>query len=117
MRSYSTARALFSFIEFVAWTVVVAGVILAIVGFGAGNVGGASFGRGGGGALGVILGALPGIFLALFGLIGAAIVQNSRANVDSAEMAGKMLKTAEEQLQFAKQAATVSFAPSASVAP
>ena len=117
MRNYSTARGILSFIEFVAWTVVVAGVIVALLGAGTGNMGGAALGRGVGGAVGGFLGALPGLFVALVGLIFAAFIQLCRASVDTAEMTGKMLKIAEEQLQVAKKTATVSIAPSASIAP
>ena len=117
MRNYSTARGLFSFIEFVAWTIVVAGVIVALAGMSAGNMGGSAFGRGGGGALGAILGALPGLALALFGLISAGFIQNARANVDTAEMTGKMLKIAEAQLQISRSATQPGFAPASPHAP
>lgn len=117
MRNYSTARGLLSFIEFVAWTLVVAGVVVALLGMGVGNLGGASIGRSGAEVLGGALGAVPGIVLAIFGLLFAALVQIARANVDTAEMTGKMLTIAEEHLRVAKKAANVSFAPSVSVTP
>jgi hypothetical protein len=109
-RSYETARAVFSILEFVAWTAVVVGIIVAFAGA---SATGSSFGRNPG--LGVLfLAALPGIALSVVGLIAAAIVQSSRAGADAAEMTGHMLKIAEEQLKVSKEANKASYSPSTS---
>lgn len=100
MRDYSTARTIFSILEFVAWTAVVIGVIVAVTGAGAA-------GRYGGGGAGLVA-AVPGLILSVVGLIAAATVQFYRAGVDTAQMTGKMLKIAEEQLQVSKAAADYS---------
>ena len=96
MRSYETARAVFSFLGFMFWAGVVLGVLVAIVGLGAA---GSNFGRGPG-----ILAAMPGIFIAVISLLGVAIVQNARAGVDTAELTQQALAVARDQLQVSKQA-------------
>ena len=108
-RSYETARTIFGILEFVAWTAVVVGIIAA---FAAASATGSSFGRSAG--MAVFLAAIPGVILSVVGLIAAAMVQNARAGVDSAEMSGHMLKIAEEQLKLSKEAHKASFAQSAS---
>lgn len=110
-RSYETARTIFGILEFVAWTAVVVGIIAA---FAASSATGSSFGRSAG--MAVFLAAVPGIALSVVGLIAAALVQNCRAGVDSAEMSGHMLKIAEEQLKISKEAHKASLAQSASFA-
>ena len=97
MRNYSTARTIFGILEFVAWTAVVIGIIVAIMVASAGGYyTGSAFS---------LAGAIPGLILSLLGLIGAAIVQNCRAGVDTAEMTGKMLKISEQQLQLSRTSA------------
>ena len=97
MRDYSTARTIFSILEFVAWTAVVIGIVVAFMGASAGGY----YSRSAAG----LAGAIPGLVLSFLGLIGAAFVQNCRAGVDTAEMTGKMLKISEQQLQLARASA------------
>ncbi len=94
MRSYDAARGLFSFLAFIAWSAVVVGVIAAF--------GGAQMRTGFGGAVG-IMGALPGIGIAILGLFQVAIIQAARATVDTAEYTQQMLKIARDQLEVSKQ--------------
>lgn len=94
MRSYDAARGLFSFLAFIAWSAVVVGVIAAF--------GGAQMRTGFGGAVG-IMGALPGIGIAILGLFQVAVVQAARATVDTAEYTQQMLKIARDQLDVSKQ--------------
>lgn len=95
MRSYDGARALFSFLSFLAWSMVIVGVILA---FG-GSAAVSQFSR----STSAIFGALPGIAVSAVGLFLIALVQNSRATVDTAEYTQQMLKVARDQLDVSKQ--------------
>ena len=95
MRSYEAARSLFTFLAFIAWSVVVIGVIVALV-----SAAGAS--RYGGGGAG-LLAMVPGIGIGITGFILVAFVQMGRANVDTAEYTQQMLKTARDQLEVSKQ--------------
>lgn len=95
MRSYEAARSLFGFLEFIFWSLVIVGIL---AGLAAANV--ASRGYGGGG----FLAALPGLAVALLGLLGVAMIQNARAGVDAAEYSQQMLKVARDQLELSKQA-------------
>ncbi|MEH6741628.1 MAG: hypothetical protein V7695_24200 [Sulfitobacter sp.] len=94
MRSYEAARTLFSFLAFCAWTVIIIGVLVALVG-----AGGAS--RYGGGA--GLLAMVPGIGIGLAGLLLVAFVQMGRANVDTAEYTQQMLKISRDQLDVSRQ--------------
>jgi len=94
MRSYETARGMFSFLAFVGWSAVVIGVLAAISG--------AQMKTGFGGSVGFV-GALPGIIIAVVGLLNIAIVQAARATVDTAEYTQQMLKIARDQLDVSKQ--------------
>jgi hypothetical protein len=96
MRSYAGARTLFRFLEFLAWVMVVVGVLVAIGGGGAAS----SYGPRGAGMIAV----LPGLVISVFGLLLVAQVQNARAGVDSAEYGQQMLKIARDQLEISKQA-------------
>lgn len=96
MRSYETARSLFSFLEVMAWIMVVAGIIIAFGGASAASL----FSRSSAG----LMGALPGIVIAILGLFMVAQVQGNRATVDSAEYSQQMLKLTREQLEISKQA-------------
>lgn len=95
MRSYETARTLFKFLAFCAWTVVVLGVIVALLG--AGSV--SQYASGGAGLLAMV----PGLGIALAGLLLVAFVQIGRANVDTAEYTQQMLKISRDQLEVSKQ--------------
>ena len=95
MRSYETARSLFSFLAFCAWSVVVIGGIVALIGLG-------SVSSYAGGAAG-LLAAVPGFGIALAGLLLVAFVQIGRANVDTAEYTQQMLQIARDQLEVSKQ--------------
>lgn len=95
MRSYETARFLFSFLAFCAWSVVILGVLVALIGAGGGSkFAGASAG---------LLAMAPGLGIVLSGLILVAFVQMGRANVDTAEYTQQMLKISREQLEVSKQ--------------
>lgn len=91
MRSYDTARAVFSFLEFVTWASVAIGVILVFVGIEEAP------------RNAKLLGATPGILFTLFGILGVATVQAGRASVDSAEYGQQMLKIARDQLEVSRQ--------------
>ena len=95
MRSYEAARSLFSFLGFCAWSVVVLGGIVALLG--AGSV--SQYAGGGAGLLAMV----PGLGIALAGLLLVAFVQIGRANVDTAEYTQQMLKISRDQLDVSKQ--------------
>ncbi|HCP81860.1 MAG TPA: hypothetical protein DIT67_09820 [Octadecabacter sp.] len=95
MRSYEAARSLFSFLAFIAWSVVVVGVLVALVS----AVGASKYGGGGAGLLAMV----PGIGIGITGFILIAFVQMGRATVDTAEYTQQMLKTARDQLEVSKQ--------------
>ena len=96
MRSYEAARSLFSFLAFIAWSVVVIGVIVALVS----AVGASKYGGGGAGLLAMV----PGIGIGITGFILVAFVQMGRATVDTAEYTQQMLKIARDQLEVTRQA-------------
>jgi len=96
MRSYEAARSLFSFLGFMAWSVIIVGVIVAVIG-----MGGASRYGGGGAAL---IAMIPGISIGISGFILLAFVQMGRASVDTAEYTQQMLKIARDQLEVSRQA-------------
>lgn len=95
MRSYEAARSLFSFLAFCAWSVVVIGVLVALIGAG----GGSRYGGAGAGLLAMV----PGIGIAIAGLLLLAFVQMGRAGVDTAEYTQQMLKISRDQLDVSKQ--------------
>jgi len=95
MRSYETARSLFSFLGFCAWSVVVIGGIVAILGAGSAS----QYAGGGAGLLAMV----PGLGISLSGLLLVAFVQIGRANVDTAEYTQQMLKISRDQLEVSKQ--------------
>lgn len=95
MRSYASARTLYSFLEFLGWSVVLLGLVVGLMLVSsAGRYASDSqkfllFLMGGGGSL-------VGLFL-------VASVQNWRAGVDSAEYGQQMLKIARDQLAVSQQ--------------
>ena len=95
MRSYEAARSLFSFLGFIAWSVVVLGVLVALVS----AAGGSRFGGAGAGLLAMV----PGVAIGIAGFILVAFVQMGRATVDTAEYTQQMLKIARDQLDVSKQ--------------
>jgi len=95
MRSYEAARTLFSFLAFCAWSVVIIGVLVALIGAG----GGSRYGGAGAG----LLAMAPGIGIGISGLILVAFVQMGRAGVDTAEYTQQMLKIARDQLEISRQ--------------
>lgn len=96
MRSYEAARTLFSFLAFCAWSVVIIGVIVALIG----ASGGSRYGGAGAGLLAMV----PGIGIAIAGLLLLAFVQMGRAGVDTAEYTQQMLKISRDQLEVSRQA-------------
>jgi hypothetical protein len=99
MRSYEAARGLFSFLGVCSWIVIVFGGVVAFGGLSAGS----SLGRNAG-AMQAMLGAAPGIILAMIGFYGLALVQMGRAGVDSAEYGQQTLQVARDQLEVSRQA-------------
>jgi len=96
MRSYEAARSLFSFLGFIAWSAIIIGGLVALVGAGgASRYGGASAG---------FLAMVPGLAIAIAGFIQLAFVQMGRANVDTAEYTQQMLKISRDQLEVSQQA-------------
>lgn len=95
MRSYEAARSLFSFLGFIAWSVVVIGVIVALIS----AAGASKYGGGGAGLLAMV----PGIGIGITGFILVAFVQMGRATVDTAEYTQQMLKLSRDQLEVSKQ--------------
>jgi hypothetical protein len=105
-RDYGTARAVHSFVEILGWITVAFGAIFAL----AGMAGGGVIGLFGGdpGVAGRMLAALPGIAIAMGGLIEVALVQTARAGVDTAEMTRELLR-------LARREATTSVTPASSI--
>ena len=95
MRSYEAARKLFSFLGFIAWSVIVIGVLVALVGAGTGG----RYGVPGAGLVAMV----PGIGIAIAGFIQLAFVQMGRAQVDTAEYTQQMLKISRDQLEVSRQ--------------
>jgi hypothetical protein len=95
MRSYETARSLFSFLAFCAWSVVIIGVLVAVTG--AGSV--SQYGGTGAGLIAMV----PGIGIGLLGLLLVAFVQMGRATVDTAEYTQQILKISRDQLEVSTQ--------------
>lgn len=95
MRSYEAARSLFSFLAFVAWSLVVIGVLIALV-----SAAGVSQYAGSGAGL---FAMVPGIGIGITGFILVAFIQMGRATVDTAEYTQQMLKIARDQLDVSKQ--------------
>jgi len=95
MRSYEAARSLFSFLAFIAWSVIVIGVLVAL----ASAAGASRYGGGGAGLIAMV----PGIGIGITGFILVAFVQMGRANVDTAEYTQQMLKISRDQLEVSKQ--------------
>ncbi|WP_299844133.1 hypothetical protein [uncultured Roseovarius sp.] len=98
MRSYDAARNLFGFLGFCSWGVIALGVIAAFGGVAAIS----GIGRDPGG-MQVLMASIPGLGLAVFGLVGLAMVQIGRAGVDSAEYAQQSLDVSRQQLEISKQ--------------
>jgi len=95
MRSYEAARTLFGFLAFCAWSVVVIGLISAMVtGTAVSQYAGSNAG---------FAAAIPGIGLAITGLLLLAFVQMGRASVDTAEYTQQMLKISRDQLEVSRQ--------------
>jgi hypothetical protein len=95
MRSYEVARTLFSFLAFCAWSIVVVGGLVALIGAG----GGSRYGGAGAGLLAMV----PGLSIGIAGLLLVAFVQIGRATVDTAEYTQQMLKISRDQLEISKQ--------------
>jgi len=95
MRSYEAARRYFSIMGFGSWSVIIIGVLVALV-----SAGGVSQYAGGGVGL---LAMLPGFGIVIVGFLLLVFVQIGRANVDTAEYTQQMLKIARDQLDVSKQ--------------
>jgi hypothetical protein len=99
MRSYETARNLYSFLGFCAGAVIVLGIIMAFVGGSAAQALGRS-----GNIMPIIMAALPGVLIALGGTYGQALVQMGRTSVDTAEYAQQALAVSRQQLEISREA-------------
>lgn len=97
MRDYTTARSLFGLLQFIGWSVVVIGAIVALVGL----TGAASMRNSIGGLL-ALTAITPGLSLALAGLLLVAFVEIGRAGIDTAQNTQEILTVAKEQLHFYK---------------
>lgn len=93
MHEYKTARSIFGFIEFCAWSVVVIGVVATLAGMAGGNLIGSSGG---------VWGAIPGLAVVFIGLASVMMVQIGRATIDTAQMTGKLLQNSNEELRLLK---------------
>lgn len=109
MRSYEMARGLFSFLEFTAGLMVVAGVIIAIVGADAVSKYGSD--------IAMFWAAVPGLTIAFSGLISVAFIQAARAVVDTAEYTQQMLQVSRNQLDVSRQALKENATPKGFEAP
>ncbi len=98
MRSYQTARSLYSFLGVLAWCIIGIG---ALVAFG-GGAATQAIGRNAG-PIQFLLAAMPGLLICLVGTYGLAMVQMGRTGVDGAEYAQQALAVAREQLDISKQ--------------
>ncbi|MGJ5620563.1 hypothetical protein [Sulfitobacter sp. MF3-043] len=78
-----------------AWSVVVVGVMVALIG----AAGASQYGGSGAGLLAMV----PGIYIGITGLILVAFVQMGRATVDTAEYTQQMLSISRDQLEVSKQ--------------
>lgn len=96
MRSYGAARGLFSFLAFVAWSMIVIGIIAAVL------VVGESSSRAP--RMMIVIFLISSLALSVFGLFLLAAIQNGRATVDTAEYTQQMLKIARDQLEVSNQA-------------
>ena len=98
MRNYETARGIFSFMELVGWATVIGDIILAV------SMGNAVSRYARPDAL--VSAILPGLIVALAGLLFVGAVQAWRASVDTAEYTQQMLKIARDQLEVSRQGLT-----------
>lgn len=90
MRTYETARTIFSILEFIGWVIVVLGVVVSFYGLSSGGIAGFAYEKPPFGLR--IIAMLPGLGMILAGLISVAYTQSFRATVDMAEMARDHLK-------------------------
>ncbi len=98
-RSYTTTRIIFSIVEFAGWFAIIAGVILAIIGFSSAGMLDGLFTQNTGRSPIIVnlLATLPGFGIALAGLMSIAYAQSCRAHVDTAEMTRELLTLARNQ--------------------
>jgi hypothetical protein len=97
MRSYQAARSLFAFLSFLSWVVIIFGGFAAL--FGAAS----EMMRYGDQFIGLMVGATPGLVLALLGFFGLVFAQIGRAGVDTAEYGQQSLQISREQLEVSRQ--------------
>ena len=100
MRSYEAARSLFALLSFLSWAVIVMGGIAAVFGGGAA----ADMMRYGEQFIGFLVGAIPGVILALMGFFGLVFAQIGRAGVDTAEYSQQSLQISRDHLEVSRQA-------------
>ena len=101
MRSYEAARTYFSILSFISWCVILLGVVVVLVGFGAAS----QMSRGFGGTpsgLALLSAVVPGAGLAFAGFMGLVFAQIGRAGVDTAEYSQQSLKVARDALEVSR---------------
>ena len=100
MRSYEAARSMFAFLSFLSWVVIILGGFAALFGGAAAS----EMMRSGDQFIGFMVGAIPGLILALLGFFGLVFAQIGRAGVDTAEYGQQSLQISREQLEVSRQA-------------
>jgi len=100
MRSYDAARGSFGLFEILARIIIAVGILAAVAG---GGLAAESMGRNAPPALAAVLGAIPGVLIALAGFFGLALAQMGRATVDSAEYAQQALSVSRQQLELSRE--------------
>lgn len=98
MRSYEAARGLFSFMSFLAWTIIIIGGLLAVLGAAQGHELNPYQPE-----VSTVLALIPGVLLCLLGFGLLAMSQVGRASVDTAEYSQQMLQLSRESLEVSKQ--------------
>jgi hypothetical protein len=94
MRSYEAARALFSFIAFLGWLTIIAGIMALVIGAAFAGNSRMDF---------AFVAVVPGILITITGFLTVAMAQIGRAGVDSAEYAQQMLQVSRDQIDLSKQ--------------
>lgn len=98
MRSYEAARGLFSFMSFLAWSIIIIGGFLAVLGVAQGHRINPYQPE-----VSTVLALIPGVLLCLLGFGLLAMSQVGRASVDTAEYSQQMLQLSRESLEVSRQ--------------
>jgi hypothetical protein len=98
MRSYHAARAVFSLFSTLAWIIILAGVVIAVLGIARGQVLNPYNPD-----LPRILAGIVGGLVAVFGLVMLVLAQTGRAGVDTAEYSQQMLQASRDHMEVSRQ--------------